>query len=87
MSTILKSLKKLEDAKSVLDKSIDLQSLVIQREAVESAWHLPAPQKILAIIAVVGAGLVLAGLWVAGVFESKLAPRTFSPALSFLFFS
>lgn len=43
MSTILKSLKKLEDEKSVLDKSIDLQSLVIQREPVESAWHLPSP--------------------------------------------
>ncbi|TDJ61205.1 MAG: hypothetical protein E2O41_00990 [Nitrospina sp.] len=74
MSTILKSLKKLEDEKSVLDKSIDLQSLVIQREPIESAWHFPAPQKILAITAVVGAGLVLAGLWVAGVFESKPAP-------------
>lgn len=74
MSTILKSLKKLEDEKSVLDKSIDLQSLVIQREPVESAWHLPSPQQILAITAVVATGLVLAGLWVAGVFESKPAP-------------
>lgn len=74
MSTILKSLKKLEDEKSVLDKSIDLQSLVIQREPVETEWHLPASPQILVMTAVVAIGLVLGGLWVAGVFESKPAP-------------
>ena len=74
MSTILESLKKLEEEKSVLEKSIDLESLVIQKEPDETEWNLPAPQQIFAMAAFAGAGLVLGGLWMAGVFESKPAP-------------
>ena len=74
MSTILESLKKLEEEKSVLEKSIDLESLVIQKEQDETEWNLPAPQQIFAMAAFAGAGLVLGGLWMAGVFESKPAP-------------
>lgn len=72
MSTILQSLKKLEEEKSVLEKSFDLTSLLIQKEPVATEWHFPAPPQIFAMTALVG--LVLGGLWVAGVFESPAAP-------------
>ncbi len=72
MSTILKSLKKLEEEKSVLEKSIDLESLVIQNEQTEGSP--PAAQQIFVVTAFAGVGLVLGGLWVAGGFESKPAP-------------
>ena len=70
MSTILESLSKLEEEKSVLEKSIDLKSLVIQKEPVET--ELGSTQQIFGVTALLGAGLV--GLWVAGVFASKVLP-------------
>ena len=60
MSTILKTLKKLEKEKSVLEKGLDLKELVLQDEE-NLFFNSPseAPRKIFLISAILFSGIVL----------------------------
>jgi len=64
MSTILKTLKKLEEEKSVLEKGLDLKELVLQDEE-KLFFDSPseAPRKILLISAIVFSGIAFGLFW------------------------
>ncbi|MFT4579286.1 MAG: hypothetical protein ACI8PD_000550 [Nitrospinales bacterium] len=64
MSTILKTLKKLEEEKSVLEKGLDLKELVLQDE--ENLFNSPSetPRKIFLISAILFSGIAF-GLFLA----------------------
>ena len=64
MSTILKTLKKLEEEKSVLEKGFDLKELVLQdEEKLFSSFPLETPRKILLIGAILFSGIAFGLLW------------------------
>ena len=64
MSTILKTLKKLEKEKSVLEKGLDLKELVLQDEE-NLCFNSPleTPRKIFLISAILFSGIVLGLFW------------------------
>jgi hypothetical protein len=80
MSTILKSLKKLEEEKSVLDQNIDLTNLVIHDTAIDNAGHFRSKSRYIAI----GLFLLLGGAILGGViglaFKKSEPPRPANPA-------
>jgi hypothetical protein len=62
MSTILKTLKKLEEEKSVLEKGLDLKELVLQDE--ENLFSdSPTPRKIILIGAILFSGIAFGLFW------------------------
>jgi hypothetical protein len=62
MSTILKTLKKLEEEKSVLEKGLDLKKLVLQDE--ENLFSdSPTPRKIFLIGAILFSGIAFGLFW------------------------
>lgn len=62
MSTILKTLKKLEEEKSVLEKGLDLKELVLQDE--ENLFSdSPNPRKIILISAILFSGIAFGLFW------------------------
>jgi hypothetical protein len=65
MSTILKTLKKLEEEKSVLEKGLDLKELVLQDEE-NLFFNSPSetPRKIFLVSAILLSGIALGLFWV-----------------------
>jgi hypothetical protein len=62
MSTILKTLKKLEEEKSVLEKGLNLKELVLQDEE-NFFLDSPAPRKIFLIAAILFSGIAFGLFW------------------------
>jgi len=83
MSTILKSLKKLEEEKSVLDKNLGLKHLVVQDEKDSSFSFLSGKARRwgLGIVLVLG-GIALGGVVVSWLQEKPNAPVMQAPQIS-----
>jgi hypothetical protein len=62
MSTILKTLKKLEEEKSVLEKGLDLKELVLQDEE-KLFFDSPTPRKTILISAILFSGIAFGLFW------------------------
>ncbi len=63
MSTILKTLKKLEEEKSVLEKGLDLKELVLQDEE-KLFFDSPTPRRTILISAILFSGIAFGLFWV-----------------------
>ncbi len=83
MSTILKTLKKLEEEKSVLDKGLDLKELVLQdEEGLDSPFE--DSRKIILTGAFLLGGLALGGFWVMDKPSENQVAQALGPAKEYL---